>query len=1107
MTNVVKKKYFLVYVDQLGFEELAQKEAKNSTSSPEELRSLYQTKVERVLSALLKEHRLEKWASEPPDSWLLFVRDKRGAFRAVEEILKTRLEFEIAVGVGDFEESLTANELMELTDETVSFLKKNILSPYKKWYKDSYPTRIEKTFIVPTEEYRTLFLQYIENVSIKKTFIVATEDLYNGLGFKKTICRKIVQAGKTFYKVNLDGLTRRLGVWKFSDKIDLYGNLYQTIDELYVKPKNYEEIYGILNKNGIVFLIGDPGMGKTYTAIKLLFDLYKQGWEPIFYQMGWLKTNPKIMIELIEELTQGKKAIYIEDPFDFGIDKDNLSGAINVLVFFAKYRYCKIIITSRQEVFKKFKEYGDLTETLVGSIVKFQVGLTYGKDDLKDMIDNYLDVFKPEWFTDKKLKEIISLSIENEQLTTPMNIALLSQTSKVNTPEKLVKEIENISVGTTEMFAKTIQKMFDDKEYDKITFLSFAYINVNLDVAKKCYNLNLSSSPDSQIDCKEFGDVHKWFKEEVKTIQYPNESTKYLIFSHPTYAEAFSTSLKYKNVVVIFGKVLTTILNSTDDKDITFRVLKTLDRDPIKADKFFDIINILLCKDSYEINNLALKTLLKKREHSVDKTFEILKRTIDESKKNKVVNTAFSLLPRLKPDKTEEIFDIYTNTVENGRTEFFRAICFALRDIDIRIKKTTAILQQISDYDYGKTLFQPGKDAYDLLIEWGVIKEATDINLEKLRNMNSNQAVGYIRNLMFGSEEEFNRCNLSIHFFGFVIEETYKSDPENSFSLMKELIERSSDRVRPSWIVARSLFSNDGLEYNNVKNLVESDKYILRFSGFLAIFQLYTWLDHFCRKYDITEDSFNKLYNRVKKQSIELLTILNGDEDEFLSAAAAMLSEEIQDPSIDITLSITEKIRKNLMLSQIGVWALKTLKSHPSMDKPQAEDWGSVLFALPLTRLNPERAYPVFEVFQFNTRDIIKIAKAIAYEFRKNPENIFEMAKKLGRNSEDYFIRNIFIDITPFFGATIPNETLDELESLLSDSKYDDIDSKIVLTSSLHVMKQMFGLIVNFVPDTNPEPKNIIERIDRLLSQLMEDPSHEVGILAEIARDGIQFKN
>ena len=71
---------------------------------------------------------------------------------------------------------------------------------------------------------------------------------------------------------------------KFLDLIgESSSKIYNRIDELFVPPIEYDEIKASLEKNRVVFITGPPEFGKTYTAIRLLWEFFCSGYNPVWW--------------------------------------------------------------------------------------------------------------------------------------------------------------------------------------------------------------------------------------------------------------------------------------------------------------------------------------------------------------------------------------------------------------------------------------------------------------------------------------------------------------------------------------------------------------------------------------------------------------------------------------------------------------------------------------------------------------------------------------------------------------------------------------------------------------------------------------------------------
>src|SRR5688500_1309444 len=91
---------------------------------------------------------------------------------------------------------------------------------------------------------------------------------------------------------------------------------FQKIDDLYVPPMEYNEIIECLEKNKIVFITGPAEYGKTYSAINILNEYYKKGYDPkyIYTRNEHEKATIREKLYTIESLLP-HSIIFLEEPF------------------------------------------------------------------------------------------------------------------------------------------------------------------------------------------------------------------------------------------------------------------------------------------------------------------------------------------------------------------------------------------------------------------------------------------------------------------------------------------------------------------------------------------------------------------------------------------------------------------------------------------------------------------------------------------------------------------------------------------------------------------------------------------------------------------------
>ena len=535
-TTMLKDKSlrYLIYVDILGFEELAKEGAKKTKLiKPEEIRKNFTERVQNKINSLKLANVIERGKKESPDSWLLFTDEFAKVYVAIHEILRAELSFEIAVGKGEFEKHPTEDNLISLRDETIDYLKSNIIGKYHKFYKNKFKK------------------------PIKETFILLTKDVFDELdSFEKKYCEEIPYDGMRFYNLSKSVIEEKIKIFDFLKKVGLEEKRYQKIEDLYVPPKNFNKIAEKLRKEKIIFLIGDAEIGKTYTAVKLLLDYYNEGYNPVYYKEREPEKQFEAMSDKLDNVIKNRTAMYFEDPWGKTKFKspEHIFRDIDNLIDKVSNVDARVIITSREEIFKKFEKKKETAGDLWQHVERLKINTAYSKEDLKEMLKRYLVIFEPKWCRNKKLKQMVINAIKNGTLKTPMSIKELVyfREAKNSDDEKILRQaIKKASDETKIAFGKEITAMFEAGEYEKIVFLSFPYIlsdyfyfGINfieknyikfLEFLNKKYNFDL-------IKAKSFNDVLEWFKnEEIEVDTFG--SRNYLKFSHPSYSDGFSYAL------------------------------------------------------------------------------------------------------------------------------------------------------------------------------------------------------------------------------------------------------------------------------------------------------------------------------------------------------------------------------------------------------------------------------------------------------------------------------------------------------------------------------------------------------------------------------------
>lgn len=446
------------------------------------------------------------------------------------------IPLEIAVGL--IEIDCRKNIKLINRKETITFLKQDIINPYRHYYKKSY------------------------NKKIRETFVLFTEDLYNTLNpFDQNYCDEI---DYLFFKCDLNKLKQRCKIYNFLNKIDRKeSKLFERIDDLYVPPIEYDNIKNSLNKNKIVFITGTAEYGKTFTAIRLLWEYYlNKGYEP-----GWIKggeERQRIEVrEKLEDIVMQLKPhhiFYFEDPFGkIKYEKrESLEREIGTIIdYINKVNDVYVIITSREEVFKEF-ENEKLSKK---DIKKFEEKLnlkraSYDYDRRQRILLNWAKVNNCEWLSNYELTNFVIKQIKDRShLPTPLCIKEFAVVSKdADRKDRIIELINDKSTDTVLNFAQEIKYMNEDK----ILFLTILLISerFNYGVLELLYsNLVKALNINNHYN---FIKIFNWFIDD-KII-----SGSTITFSHPSYKQSLEYLLsddshfyKIRNMLPVILKNIT----------------------------------------------------------------------------------------------------------------------------------------------------------------------------------------------------------------------------------------------------------------------------------------------------------------------------------------------------------------------------------------------------------------------------------------------------------------------------------------------------------------------------------------------------------------------
>jgi hypothetical protein len=565
-------KKYLVWLDILGFYRRAEEIAEfahqsNSGKIRAELVNILRERIEITES----KGNITGKAYEN-DQWILMAETLDSVLEVVSCILDhdtgytsyEKIPLEIGIGAAEYPQQIEFKGAMLLFQRpTVEFLKTRLIDHYHEWYKQTHSSE-----------------------SPRKTFMVLTESAYQDLeAFDRNQCSRVEvvqhkdrkKEVTAFFTIDPGYVEQRGRVFRFLEKIGVpKSKLYDRIDSLFIPPIEFEEIKDALMKNRVVFISGTAEYGKTYAAVRLMWEYYLNGYAPVWLkgEERWERQKARKRLEEIETELKPHYVLYFEDPFGKTQyeKREFLEREIGTIVeCIRSVNDVYVIVTSREEVFKRFKK--EQLSSL--EVQKFEKRLnlkrpSYNLKRRQQILLKWAESKDCRWF---KVDELTKLVLENMQecLYTPLSIRDFVLSTVLTTDEyELIGKIGLRSEETSRRFAREIESARDDKQL----FLSFLFIfDFPVSFVEAEYNGLVKRLNVKKLDT--FGEVFDWFKDDKITV-----SDGQLTFSHRSYFESLTYLLTKDGHPTRFNT------------DIVCKVLLTLSEKHEAAFAVSDFVNL-----------------------------------------------------------------------------------------------------------------------------------------------------------------------------------------------------------------------------------------------------------------------------------------------------------------------------------------------------------------------------------------------------------------------------------------------------------------------------------------------------------------------------------
>ena len=552
---------YLIWLDILGFEKLTEEIAQKSRLSTRNVRDNFLSTIEGKIKELQEKEIIIGQSYGGGDDWLLVTSSIDLAFKTISKLLdhdtgyKDCEKIPLEIGIGDGEYDKWAKfEGKKLINEnaTISFLKTHIISAYREWYKLTFSR------------------------SVTSTFVTLTESVFNAMNpFDREYCKRIVHSNKDhinvkyapFYLADLGKVNERGRTFEFLERIGKSpDSLYNRIDSLFVEPNEYNKIIEVLEENKIVFLVGDPEIGKTYCAARILWEYYRKGYTPFWDPGSEFEERAENRKKMSECKLPDHSVTYFEDPFGRVKyeDRQILRREIGSFISQVQNSNSRAILTSREEVFNEFeREKLSQSNLRTFTIKMLLMKPTFSKEKMKEILLNWAKEYGCKWSESEPLKSLVAEKA-TQKLPTPLSMRDFALSSRSHNDlfniELLIKKK---SKEVKETFAEEITNMTKEK----LLFLTLVNIlqPVSSEIIKEVY-LRKSKELGLDFERNSFELLEIQFNSKINQEKAWSDDRTLFHFTHPSYEEGIVVSWNKNGIHPFFLSIMESLLKEENPR-------------------------------------------------------------------------------------------------------------------------------------------------------------------------------------------------------------------------------------------------------------------------------------------------------------------------------------------------------------------------------------------------------------------------------------------------------------------------------------------------------------------------------------------------------------
>jgi len=253
---------------------------------------------------------------------------------------------------------------------------------------------------------------------------------------------------------SIEGFLRSIG---YENELKVSRSRFKNLPGLYVKPTEYEDILRKLEEDHIIFIIGEPHLGKTYTAFYLLWEYYQKGYNVTHIRHDRLVSllyqyegdMQKLLLNLFSDEHCAAKVIHFDDPFGETMERrvDIFAKELDkFLEFTRKYEHLRVIVTTRLNIFREALIRSNPSANISNLEKDLRVHTSYQRNILLEILYRYIHFYRPSWANDPKILSVINDKLP-DLLPAPHNIEFFVRTSeRLTSLEEVLDHIDSSKV-------------------------------------------------------------------------------------------------------------------------------------------------------------------------------------------------------------------------------------------------------------------------------------------------------------------------------------------------------------------------------------------------------------------------------------------------------------------------------------------------------------------------------------------------------------------------------------------------------------------------------------------------------------------------------------